>query len=110
MLLDASASIIIISFGLTFSTIPFNISKVSIPVVPSTPGDIALTSLVFSSRTSGIYSSKCLVISISFITFGPKASGVTYKLPSPTTSIESLSDMCFSSKCFNSLVSTSDAS
>jgi len=32
------------------STIPFKISTVSIPVVPRTPGDIALTGLVPSSQ------------------------------------------------------------
>ncbi len=46
ILLDARASITISIFGFTFSTIPFNISSVSIPVVPNTPGDIALISLV----------------------------------------------------------------
>ena len=53
ILLDANASITITSFGFTFSTIPFKISIVSIPVVPSTPGDIALTILVPSSTYCG---------------------------------------------------------
>lgn len=78
ILLDASASITIIIFGFTFSTIPFNISNVSMPVVPKTPGDIALISLVPSSTYCGKYFITCLVTSISFITFGPKLSGVTY--------------------------------
>ena len=59
------------------STIPFKISTVSIPVVPRTPGDIALTGLVPSSTYCGKYLIICLVTSISFITLGPKASGVT---------------------------------
>ena len=109
ILLDDSASIIIINFGLMFCTIPFNISCVSIPVVPSTPGDTALTDLVSSFNTSGIYSNKCLVISISFITFGPNASGVTYKFPSPTIKTESLLLTCLSINAFNSFVTTSDA-
>ena len=54
ILLDAKASITIINFGFILSTIPFNISNVSIPVVPNTPGDIALTGLVPSSNYSGI--------------------------------------------------------
>ena len=37
ILLEASASITINSLGLIFSTTPFNISTVSIPVVPNTP-------------------------------------------------------------------------
>ena len=47
ILLDAKLSITITSFGCVFSTTPFNISKVSIPVVPKTPGAIALTFLCF---------------------------------------------------------------
>ena len=53
ILLDANASITINNFGFTLSTIPFNISTVSIPVVPKTPGDIALTGLVPSSIYCG---------------------------------------------------------
>ena len=53
MLLEASASITITSFGWILSTIPFSISSVSIPVVPNTPGDIALTSLVPSFTYCG---------------------------------------------------------
>ena len=53
MLLDASASITITNLGCMLSTIPFNISTVSIPVVPKTPGDIALTILVPSSTYCG---------------------------------------------------------
>ena len=96
MLLDANASITITNFGLMLSTIPFKISNVSIPVVPSTPGDTALTSLVFLSNASGIYCNRCLVISISLITLGPSASGVTYILPNPTTNIGSVRLACFS--------------
>ena len=58
------------------------------PVVPKTPGDIALISLVPSSTYCGKYFITCLVTSISFITFGPKLSGVTYIFPSPTTSAD----------------------
>ena len=71
ILLDAKASITIKSFGFTFSTIPSNISNVSIPVVPSTPGDIALIGLVPSSTYSGRYFITCLVTTILAITFGP---------------------------------------
>ena len=85
MLLDAKASITITNLGFTLSTIPFKISTVSIPVVPSTPGETALTSLVPSSTYCGKYFIICLVTSISFITFGPKLSGVTYIFPRPTT-------------------------
>lgn len=53
MLLDANASITITSLGFVFCTIPFSISTVSIPVVPKTPGAIALTLLVPSSTYSG---------------------------------------------------------
>ena len=54
ILLEAKASITIINFGWTLSTIPFKISTVSIPVVPKTPGETALTGLVPCSNTSGI--------------------------------------------------------
>ena len=109
MLLDAKASITIINFGWTLSTIPFKISTVSIPVVPKTPGETALTGLVPCSNTSGIYVKRCLVISISCITFGPKASGVTYRLPNPTTKISSCGWIKFPIKVFNSFVTASDA-
>ena len=69
------------------STIPFSISTVSMPVVPRTPGEIALTILVPSSKYCGKYFFICLVTSISLITFGPSASGVTYIFPKPTTNI-----------------------
>ena len=95
ILLDAKASITIKSFGFTLSTTPFNISIVSIPVIPRTPGDIAETGLVSSGITLGIYSKMCLVTSISGTTLGPKASGVTYKFPSPTTIISSVFFTCF---------------
>ena len=49
MLLDAKASITISILGFISFTIPSKISNVSIPVVPKTPGDIALTGLEFSS-------------------------------------------------------------
>lgn len=77
MLFDAKLSITITNLGFTLSTIPFTISNVSIPVVPSTPGAIAVTGLVFGSIYSGVYFKKCLVTSISFTTLGPKESGVT---------------------------------
>ena len=72
MLLDAKLSITIISFGLILSTIPLITSTVSIPVVPRTPGAIALTGLASFSRNSGAYFIKCLVISISLATLGPQ--------------------------------------
>ena len=87
ILLDAKASITINNLGFILSTIPFNISTVSIPVVPRTPGEIALTGLVPSSTYCGNYFIICLVTSISLITFGPKASGVTYIFPNPTINI-----------------------
>ena len=89
MLLDANASITISNFGFTLFTIPSNISSVSIPVVPSTPGAIADIGLVPSSTYSGIYFMTCLVTSIFEVTFGPSESGVTYSFPSPTTSTSS---------------------
>ena len=95
MLLDARASITISILGFILSTIPFNISMVSIPVIPSTPGDIADTGLVSSGIALGMYCNMCLVTCISGTTFGPNASGVTYKFPSPTTNISSVSDICF---------------
>lgn len=64
ILLDAKLSITIISFGFMFSTIPLITSIVSIPVVPKTPGAIALTGLASSSKYCGAYFNKCLVISI----------------------------------------------
>lgn len=72
ILFDAKLSITIINFGFMFSTIPFITSIVSIPVVPSTPGAIALTGLAFSSKYCGAYFKRCLVMSISDTTFGPK--------------------------------------
>lgn len=72
ILFDDKLSITIINFGFILSTIPFTISTVSIPVVPKTPGAIAVTGLVSLSIYSGAYFKRCLVISISFTTFGPK--------------------------------------
>ncbi len=72
ILFDAKLSITIISFGLILSTMPLITSIVSIPVVPSTPGAIALTGLASLSKYCGAYLIKCLVISISETTFGPK--------------------------------------
>ena len=53
ILFDAKLSIAIINFGFTLSTIPFNTSQVSIPVVPSTPGAIAATDLVSGCKYCG---------------------------------------------------------
>ena len=39
----------------------------------------------------------CLVTSMSFTTFGPKLSGVTYIFPSPTTKISPCLSICESS-------------
>ena len=72
ILLDAKASITTSNLGFTLFTIPSNISNVSNPVVPSTPGDIALIGLVPSSTYSGKYFIICLVTSMPEITFGPK--------------------------------------
>ena len=110
MLLEAKASITIKSFGFTFSTIPSSISNVSIPVVPRTPGDIALIGLVPSSTYSGIYLITCLVTSILDITFGPKESGVTYSLPSPTTKTSSEDSICSLISIFNSFAKAFAAS
>ena len=54
-------SIAITSLGFILSTIPFTISTVSMPVVPSTPGVIALILLVFLSIAFGKYIFICLV-------------------------------------------------
>ena len=89
ILLEANASITINNFGFILSTTPFIISTVSIPVVPNTPGAMLLTGLAFSSIYCGKYFIICLVISISFTTFGPNASGVTSSLPRPTINISS---------------------
>ena len=107
MLLVARASITISNFGFTFCTTPFSISIVSIPVTPNTPGDIAETGLVSSGIMLGIYSKMCLVTSISGTTLGPNASGVTYKLPSPTTSISSVSFTCSPTIFLNSSATVS---
>ena len=88
ILLDAKLSITITISGFIVSHTDEIISDVSIPVVPSTPGQIPLTSLVFGSTNSFAKCIKCLVISTFFITFGPKESGVTYSFPSPTTSTD----------------------
>ena len=80
--------------GFISFTTPSNISKVSIPVVPKTPGDIALTGLEFSSIYCGKYFIIWRVTSMSFITFGPNESGVTYIFPSPTTKISSFDSIC----------------
>jgi hypothetical protein len=79
------------------------------PVVPRTPGAIALIGLASFSRYSGAYFNKCLVISMSLITFGPNESGVTYTFPSPTTNISPSLSVCLSIKFFNSFVTISDA-
>ena len=92
MLLAARASMATTASGFTFSTIPFIISAVSMPVIPSTPGDTAATLPTESFISSGIESSICLVTSILLTTFGPRASGVTFQLPSPTIS----TFLCFS--------------
>ena len=49
-----------------------------------------------------MYFNKCLVTSISFITFGPNESGVTYMFPSPTIKISSSFATCLSTNFFNS--------
>ncbi len=72
ILLEHKLSITINNLGLIFSTTPLIISIVSIPVVPNTPGAIALTDLIFFSTKFGAYLTKCLVTSISLITFGPE--------------------------------------
>jgi hypothetical protein len=89
ILLEASASITINILGFTLFTIPSNISNVSIPVVPNTPGDIALIGLVPSSTYSGKYFITCLVTSMFDTAFGPSESGVTYSFPNPTTNTSS---------------------
>ena len=83
--LAASASIHITTSGLTLSTVPLIISTVSTPVIPRTPGAIEHTGLTESSIISGITVFKCLVTIIPSVTFGPKASGVTFQFPRPTT-------------------------
>ena len=55
------------------------------PVVPITPGAIALTSLIPSLTSSGFIKNICLVTITLSITNGPKESGVTLIFPSPTT-------------------------
>ena len=51
----------------------------------------------------------CLVTSISFITFGPNASGVTSSFPSPTTKISSLFCIFSPINFFSSFASVSEA-
>ena len=109
ILFEAKLSITITSLGCILSTIPFIISEVSIPVVPKTPGEIAVTGLVLGSIYSGVYFKKCLVISISFITLGPNESGVTYKFPKPTTNISSFIAVCLFISSFSSPVTASAA-
>ena len=75
-LLAASASIAIIQSGLIFSTTPFIISPVSIPVNPITPGVRLLKVLTDSSIASGACSLRCLVTSTFPDTSGPNISGV----------------------------------
>ncbi len=83
--LEASASIAITTSSFILSTIPLIISPVSIPVIPNTPGAIAHTGLTPSSTSLGTYSKRCLVTISCDNVFGPKASGVTFQFPSPTT-------------------------
>ena len=45
----------------------------------------------------------CLVTSIPFITLGPKASGVTYIFPNPTTKTSPCLSICSSNTFFSSL-------
>ncbi len=89
--LDANASIAITRAGFISSTTPFTISLVSIPVNPSTPGEIEHTGLTPSSTCCGRYSCKCLVTIRYEETFGPNASGVMFQFPRPTTSTVSFS-------------------
>ncbi|MPN21128.1 hypothetical protein SDC9_168507 [bioreactor metagenome] len=77
--------------GLTLLTTPSIISLVSIPVMPNTPGDKAQTDLTPSFICSGKNSVMCLVTIIFSITLGPKASGVIFQFPKPTTKITELS-------------------
>ena len=80
----ASASTAITASGLTWATMPRRISAVSIPVTPSTPGAAAHTLLIGTSR--GRQSPMCRVTSTRSAVLGPSESGVTLRLPSPTTS------------------------
>ena len=61
--LAAKASIAINKSGFILSTIPANISPVSIPVIPITPGEIADTDATLSSMFFGSVSFICLVTS-----------------------------------------------
>jgi len=104
----ASASIAMIKSGFTFFTTPKIISLVSIPVIPITPGTMALTGLKPSCTLSGCSSNKCLVINKLSTAFGPSASGVTLKFPRPTTRQLASSGMLrLLIKKFSSLANTS---
>ena len=84
--LEASASTAIIRSGFTLFATPNTISIVSTPVTPNTPGAIAHTLGISKSNASGICSLICLVTKTRSATRGPRESGVTPRLPRPTTS------------------------
>ena len=84
--LEASASTAIIRSGFTLFATPNTISIVSTPVTPNTPGAIAHTLGISKSNASGMCSLICLVTKTRSATRGPRESGVTPRLPRPTTS------------------------
>ena len=64
---------------------PFRISTVSMPVTPRTPGAAALTLAMLCVMSSGRHSAMCRVTKMRSAVRGPSESGVTFRLPKPTT-------------------------
>ena len=84
---DESASITITAAGEMPRTTDSNISAVSIPVWPSTPGASAATGRRSSNPdTRAISPLICRVANRCFAARGPSASGVMLSLPNPATS------------------------
>ena len=81
---DATASTAITASGWICRTAAASSSALSIPVVPRTPGAMALT-VENGAKTSGIVRFKCRVTIRFRSASGPTASGVTASLPSPAT-------------------------
>ncbi|OPZ63459.1 MAG: hypothetical protein BWY85_01693 [Firmicutes bacterium ADurb.Bin506] len=88
--LAASASATIIRSGFSRSTTPAMISAVSMPVIPSTPGESAATDRRPPRFSGGVMEWICLVTSTFSATSGPTASGVAFQFPKPHTRVVKL--------------------
>ena len=81
----ASASTAMTALAPIRSPTAFTISPLSTPVVPSTPAAKAATGRK-EPKCSGAMSMRCRVTRVLSAAWGPTASGVMARFPSPTTS------------------------